>query len=78
MTRYVVIATARRGKLLAFEPLDADGQDAARFAFRLDVSAPLERIPWWRVFNEKDERKPVSTEKVTDVERMMRLARRTG
>jgi hypothetical protein len=78
MTRYVVIATVKRGRLLKFEPLDADGQDSARAAWRLDISAPLERIPWWRVFSEKDERKPVSAEKVRDVERMLDLARKTG
>jgi hypothetical protein len=69
--RYVVIATAARGAIEPHEPLDDDGQMSAWAAYRLDMTAPMERVIWDRPL-------PAAREKQRRIDRVMQLARKVG
>lgn len=77
MTRFVVIASLRRGPLYPFEPLDADGQIAAFQRMEREAEWLDCRIVWRK--DARPERGlPRSKEDVSKVRRMMRLAERVA
>jgi hypothetical protein len=82
MTRFVVIATARRGALKRPELLDDANQWRAFSAWRQDESREVRAK--WELLDAMNEarvvwaKKPVKNAAVSRVDRMVELARRVG
>jgi hypothetical protein len=77
MKRFVVVATAKRGALSQYEPLDEDGQAAALSRIELEMESRGERVVWKKdcVPEKLLER---SKEPRQRVQRMMGLSRAAG